>query len=1176
MKENWRNEKEGKDLKKNTQIILLVLFVFLLSLSVYASDRPYVEKRINNPAIYERIVKYSVPSEKFTRGASGQALYDVKTMPLHPGAEQSPGVIVGNTLYEYQHNSRVPRMIQRGIYGVDEDTLLVHFGWHHITDTVTSPGRSYAYNVWNSGKNGLLTNFVRLTTDQSGYVAMAVTPDNKAVVGGHLTTSTGGTSTHPYWDYGPGAAYFTNSNRVPPAIYLAGLVSPGPEGDCIWPSIDYHEVAGVGYTYAMSTESPNDENVNNQCLCFFRKIGIDELGSWTCEFVDTVFTISGVVEASQISGKIALGWIANRPDDGDPDTASCNTGVAEQDDNIYDQADNDVFYKINENCGIGGFHTPYNGTTDFWRPRINVTKYQKGEDGYRAGGDLTLLLDSSDSLHLAWPANVWGATTGDLGETGGVPYANRIFHYSEDHPSIRTVHSATWDQTMCNGGAWSSNAHIPMLSECEGKLYCIFVQYNDIPNGIADDCAWYGHEDGGADPTGSANGDLWVTISSNSGLTWDVARNITNSYTPLCGRNESDPEEWRDDGPCESDNWHSITKRGTDFAGNFPAHPVPTPQGGTRDFLVDPSGGTSTSDAYIDIQYILDSEAGGVVQDEGTWTYADVMWFRLRCVDPVETAVMVISMDSIGWPTWMHHDEIKDTMMAVENSGNKDMDYEITVYELTGADWLKYSGNRDILPAGDDNVDYLTVSMNKNSSGTATYNDPGTIVYLGGGLIFDNETESVVETLFVDVIVADTVVPPLWDTVYCDDGSKAQYLALTASNTGAFGNAGIGEVNMDFYNYGDCDNDEDSPVEGNSQVYLYEGSPVIGWQEDDDTLMFWSVYNNWFASQHSLYPISGCVKSSGDELEAYYSGTFVSGDSSIAMGLYTIAPKNVTENNTFLVQKLRVWSYDGEAHNGLTVGKLIDWDIPTDSSSMNDDGQAPFANLIYQKGVDLDYTPHTDDSMYCQDNANRYGGLAYVSREVNGVIDSTEPYGAFCEENDNYVYDAFYGSDGKILYEKMQQSGFRLSDSTEDLHTVMTYDHNLDLSDTDVVVYTTVLASIEDGSTSDLENVVAVAKTWITTRGRDLDDANDDGIPDGCNHPCIKPLRGNVDYDALDKINVVDLTYLVAYLFGGGYRPFSDEEGNVDGDPLEKINVVDLTYLVGYLFGGGDPPAECP
>jgi len=91
------------------------------------------------------------------------------------------------------------------------------------------------------------------------------------------------------------------------------------------------------------------------------------------------------------------------------------------------------------------------------------------------------------------------------------------------------------------------------------------------------------------------------------------------------------------------------------------------------------------------------------------------------------------------------------------------------------------------------------------------------------------------------------------------------------------------------------------------------------------------------------------------------------------------------------------------------------------------------------------------------------------------------------------------------------------------------------------------------------------------------EDTDGDGEGDAC---CCAGIRGNVNSDELDKVNVADLTYLVAYLFGNptGPQPGCPNEGNVNGDVWELINIADLTYLVSYLFGNpnGDPPPDCP
>jgi hypothetical protein len=74
----------------------------------------------------------------------------------------------------------------------------------------------------------------------------------------------------------------------------------------------------------------------------------------------------------------------------------------------------------------------------------------------------------------------------------------------------------------------------------------------------------------------------------------------------------------------------------------------------------------------------------------------------------------------------------------------------------------------------------------------------------------------------------------------------------------------------------------------------------------------------------------------------------------------------------------------------------------------------------------------------------------------------------------------------------------------------------------------------------------------------------------GC---CLGEIRGNVDYDPGDNIDISDLVYLVDYMFTGGPPPpcFEEADMNCDG----SIDISDLVWLVDYMFTGGPPPCRC-
>ncbi|MDH4158432.1 MAG: hypothetical protein OEW00_14270, partial [candidate division Zixibacteria bacterium] len=80
--------------------------------------------------------------------------------------------------------------------------------------------------------------------------------------------------------------------------------------------------------------------------------------------------------------------------------------------------------------------------------------------------------------------------------------------------------------------------------------------------------------------------------------------------------------------------------------------------------------------------------------------------------------------------------------------------------------------------------------------------------------------------------------------------------------------------------------------------------------------------------------------------------------------------------------------------------------------------------------------------------------------------------------------------------------------------------------------------------------------------------------------PCCQGVRGNANGDPDGKVNISDVSYLLAYMFGipSGPPPPCPQEGNANGDPDEKTNISDVSYLLAYLFGipSGPPPPSCP
>jgi choice-of-anchor B domain-containing protein len=73
---------------------------------------------------------------------------------------------------------------------------------------------------------------------------------------------------------------------------------------------------------------------------------------------------------------------------------------------------------------------------------------------------------------------------------------------------------------------------------------------------------------------------------------------------------------------------------------------------------------------------------------------------------------------------------------------------------------------------------------------------------------------------------------------------------------------------------------------------------------------------------------------------------------------------------------------------------------------------------------------------------------------------------------------------------------------------------------------------------------------------------------------CCLGVRGNTNYD-MDELNILDLLFLVNYIFRNGEEPACPEEGDVNGDGTLG-NIIDLLYIVNVLYRSGPPPPACP
>jgi M6 family metalloprotease-like protein len=91
--------------------------------------------------------------------------------------------------------------------------------------------------------------------------------------------------------------------------------------------------------------------------------------------------------------------------------------------------------------------------------------------------------------------------------------------------------------------------------------------------------------------------------------------------------------------------------------------------------------------------------------------------------------------------------------------------------------------------------------------------------------------------------------------------------------------------------------------------------------------------------------------------------------------------------------------------------------------------------------------------------------------------------------------------------------------------------------------------------------------------GSDQSDTDNDGLGDICDDLCCA-MRADIDHNGVGP-DIVDLVYLVTYMFQGGPLVPCAGEADIDGNG-EGPDIVDLIHLVTYMFQGGPASAVCP
>ncbi len=910
--------------RKPAAVFLLsfILVAFLATSVVFGSDKPIkpFQDRASFPARFAPVYGFA-GAEKGAfaapKGADQVALGEISSASI--------GTQVGTTSYDYQHNCSMGHQVEH------RGTSYVHFDWMYQTGFVLGVGRGIAVQSYNLTDCDLEFPTVKLaTTDYGGYCSMDAAQNLCAIPGGHEGNDADSQRPRTYFDFCATGPFGLFTGDAPTDVFgWYANNGAGPTNQNLWPLIEYQ--IGTEEVIHMVTNESGGAAGDPATCSYNRRVGPygASLGVWSPQvIIDTVMNINCVVTASQTSDKVAIAW--NRP------VTYLGRGVDEL--GPWNQMENDIWYAISDVQGRDWVDSCVSPRTSiahkiltnpgYWKGG-NITNYAWNSD-WKAYCNIGALITSDNNLHVIWGCRQWTDTTSVFRRSSA------IFHWSEDHPVIRTVAKAQWyTGGLCYGHTWGSDVDKESISECDGKLYVLFTQFGND----AAPCTDYSAN------KKVMNGELYMTVSGDNGVNWDRPQNLTNSPSPLCA-----------DGSCESDNWATMARFGrTEVCGALIGQKV------------------------LDVIYVNDKSAGGAIQTEsGIWTTNPVKWFPTVCRAVVPEPLYA---DDAGPGYGEPFSDVPlriapggDTMITLkmENMGLLANNWSISTNPV--ATWITANPPSGSIPCcgGTQDVD-ITFSTPAGALNPSYYKDT---------IVVTHQAVGAPRKIRVGLIVASDF-----------DYPKSAVLATACKkikvwNTGDMVNNAPGQA-LDF-TPNDCDTFNNQVT---SNIYLYDGSPIVCRLKGADTLRF-MAYSKIFTDDDALRPLSPLFVDTMNPVYSYATSEFCTADSAIGMQVEYYVPKD-DDTCEFIMVVDRFWNKTNVQLNGVLLGEFIDWDVPSDSGSRNASGYDAGLGVIWQQGAE--YNDTTED-LCPQQETDRYAAI---------VVDSGfTPKNAMTIDNATYIYSS--------------------------------------------------------------------------------------------------------------------------------------------------------------------------
>ncbi|MBK7090329.1 MAG: dockerin type I repeat-containing protein [bacterium] len=495
-------------MKKFTMLALSIAYVILLfSVSAFAAKATSaIEAGIDPRDVVAESSKHpltDVQLEQLNRNVSKPSGSSQAAL----GFLASPGINIGNTGYDIQHNSRMGRQIVQGPNG------RVHMIWTHKLAGVAATEREIRYGSYvpNTGLFDLPGGLV-ISDGREGHMCSLDHFNSSALAAWRYGAAFAAYRTTTALDFASGAASFSIIDAPSAAVSCEGTFSGAVSEPYIWPMIVGDNDGGgtpIVHVVAMEGNTGSDYSA----MVYFRGTGAFTNYGTCGKFIDSTTAISYTVAQDPNSNKVAIAYTKAR-------TAATS------------RENNDVAYRMSNDLGVT------------WGPIVNVTNYASSAKE-RASQETSTLFDADGCYHILYVAAFYDSAASQLADQEA-----KLYHWDDCNNCRSLVLDANNVHANCTMKAFEHNVARVSITECTvgatKTIYAIYTRYVGDTNPSTPaltDCS------NGQFP----NGEIFASASSTGGETWGPPVNLTNSRTDNCAS-----------GTCDDDNFSSSAMYSTD------------------------------------------------------------------------------------------------------------------------------------------------------------------------------------------------------------------------------------------------------------------------------------------------------------------------------------------------------------------------------------------------------------------------------------------------------------------------------------------------------------------------------------------------------------------------------------------------------------------------------------